>query len=325
MLCLCDWEDGENRMNDQQCVVDVKDLTKAYDGFVAVNKLNLQIIEGEVFGFLGPNGAGKTTSILMLLGLTEPTSGTVRVCGCDPAREPIKVKKVVGYLPENVGFYDDLTARQNLDYTASLNNISAVEASNKIDELLKMVGLSDVSEQKVGEFSHGMKQRLGIADVMIKDPKIVFFDEPTTGIDPEGVDKVLNLISGMVKRKITIVLSSHQLHQVQKICTRIGIMDKGHLVVEGSIDSLGRDTIGEGKFQIEAQVTQRSDGLIESIKGIEGVLNVESSGDVLFISCNDDLRPQVAKTIVNSDSLLIQMKIEEYGLEEIYKRYFHGD
>ena len=309
----------------QQCVIDVKDLTKAYDGFVAVNKLNLQIVEGEVFGFLGPNGAGKTTSILMLLGLTEPTSGTVRVCGYDPAREPVKVKKVVGYLPENVGFYDDLTARQNLDYTASLNGMSVVEASNKVDELLNMVGLSDVSEQKVGEFSHGMKQRLGIADVMIKNPKIVFFDEPTTGIDPKGVDKILNLISDMVKKKITIILSSHQLHQVQKICTRIGIMDKGHLVVEGSIDNLGRDTIGGGKFQIEAQVTQQSDGLIESINGIEGVLNVESSGDLLLITCNDDLRPQVAKTIVNSDSLLIQMKIEEYGLEEIYKKYFHGD
>ena len=309
----------------QQYVVEAKDLTKAYDGFIAVNKLNLQIYEGEVFGFLGPNGAGKTTSILMLIGLTEPTSGTVRVCGYDPAREPVKVKKIVGYLPEKVGFYDDLTARQNLDYTASLNGMSVEETSNKVTELLSMVGLSDVSEQKVGKFSHGMKQRLGIADVMIKDPKIIFFDEPTTGIDPEGVDQVLSLIADMVRRKITIVLSSHQLHQVQKICTRVGIMDKGHLVAEGSIDHLGRDTIGGGKFRIEVQVSQRANGLVKSIEEIEGIISVESSGDLLLISCNDDLRPQVAKTIVNSDSLLIQMKIEEYGLEEIYKRYFHGD
>ena len=150
-----------------QSVVETVDLTKAYDNTTVVDRLNLRIEEGEIFGFLGPNGAGKTTTILMLLGLTEPTSGMARIGGFDCTREPLKVKRITGYLPEKVGFYEDLTARENLDYTGALNGLSRESASGKINELMDMVGLSDVAEHKVGTFSHGMKQRLGIADVMI--------------------------------------------------------------------------------------------------------------------------------------------------------------
>ncbi len=306
----------------KQDIIKATDLVKTYGKLTAVDKLNLCINEGEVFGFLGPNGAGKTTTILMMLGLTEPTSGTARICGFDPAREPLKVKRLTGYLPEKVGFYEDLTAWENLDYTAALNGIPRDAASRKINELLGMVGLSEVGEQKVGTFSHGMKQRLGIADVMIKDPKVAFFDEPTSGIDPEGIEQVLNLIANMAKQNVTIVLSSHQLHQVQKICSRVGILSKGHLVAEGSIDQLGREAIAGGKFRIELQVSEPTLKLISSIKKIKGVSNVESSGDQLLISCDEDLRPKIARAVVDSDSLLVQMKIEEYGLDDIYMKYF---
>ena len=306
----------------KQSVIEAKDLVKTYGGFTAVDRLNLCINEGEVFGFLGPNGAGKTTTILMMLGLTEPTSGMARICGFDPAREPLKVKSLTGYLPEKVGFYEDLTAWENLDYTAALNSISRDAAAKKIKELVGMVGLSEAVEQKVGTFSHGMKQRLGIADVMMKDPKVAFFDEPTSGIDPEGTEQVLNLITNMAKQKVTIVLSSHQLHQVQKICTRVGILSKGHLVAEGSVDQLGREAIAGGKFRIELQVSEPTRKLISSIKKIKGVSNVESSGDQLLISCDEDLRPQIARAVVDSDSLLVQMKIEEYGLDDVYMKYF---
>ena len=306
----------------QQRVIDTEDLTKAYGNFIAVDQLNLRIGEGEVFGFLGPNGAGKTTTILMLLGLAEPTSGVARVCGYDPAREPLNVKRIVGYLPEKVAFYEDLSARDNLDYTAALNGLAQEDAATRIREILDTVGLADVAEQKVGEFSHGMKQRLGIADVMIKDPKVAFFDEPTAGIDPEGIDQVLTLITSMAKRKVTVVLSSHQLHQVQKVCTRVGILSRGRLVAEGSVDRLGRNALGGGKFRIEVQVSQPTSKLISSIQNINGVTNVEGTDNLLLISCGEDLRPQVARTVVDSGSLLVQMKIEEYGLEEIYMKYF---
>ena len=308
-------------MNNQG-IIEAKDLVKTYGKFTAVDKLNLCINEGEVFGFLGPNGAGKTTTILMMLGLTEPTSGTARIFGFDPAREPLKVKRLTGYLPEKVGFYEDLTAWENLDYTAALNGLSREAASKKIKELVDMVGLSEAVKQKVGTFSHGMKQRLGIADVMMKDPKVAFFDEPTSRIDPEGTEQVLRLISNMAKQKVTIVLSSHQLYQVQKICSRVGILSKGHLVAEGSVDELGREKIAGGKFRIELQVSEPTRKLISSIKKIKGVSNVESSEDKLLISCDEDLRPQIARAVVDSNSLLVQMKIEEYGLDDVYMKYF---
>jgi ABC-2 type transport system ATP-binding protein len=306
----------------KQAVIETKELVKTYGKFIAVDKLNLRVDEGEVFGFLGPNGAGKTTTLLMLLGLTEPTSGMARICGFDSTREPIEVKRMTGYLPEKVGFYDDLTASENLDYTAALNGLPREAASKKIAELLNMVGLSEVVKHKVGTFSHGMKQRLGIADVMIKDPKVALFDEPTAGIDPEGIEQVLGLIANMAKQKVTVVLSSHQLHHVQKICTRVGILSKGHLVAEGSVEELGREKIGGGKLRIEVQVVEPTSKLVKSIKSIKGVTNVESSGDLLLISCDKDLRRQIAKVATECDSLIVQMKIEEYGLDEIYMKYF---
>jgi len=304
-----------------QVVVETNNLTKTYDGFTAVDGLNLRIEEGEIFGFLGPNGAGKTTTILMLLGLTEPSSGNAQVCGYNPTREPLKVKRIVGYLPERVGFYEDLTARQNLRYTAELNNLPKEEVERKITDLLATVGLSEVADQQVSTFSRGMKQRLGIADIRVKDPKLAFLDEPTTGIDPEGIDEILKLIVSMAKRKITVIFCSHQLHQVQKICTRVGILAKGHLVADGSIDRLGGKAIGGGRYRIEAEVAQASPGLVDSIKQVKGVLAVQASGNSLLIGCDKDLRGQIAKVIVDSDSLLVGMKIEEYSLEKIYRKY----
>ena len=302
-------------------IVETKNLTKTYNGFTAVDKLTLTIKEGEVFGFLGPNGAGKTTTLLMLLGLTEPSSGIVQVCGYNPTREPLKVKSIVGYLPEKVGFYEDLTARQNLSYTAELNNLPRREAGEGISELLATVGLSQVADQEVSTFSRGMKQRLGIADIWVKKPKLAFLDEPTSGIDPEGIDDVLKLIVSMAKKGITVVFCSHQLQQVQNICTRVGILAKGHLVAEGEIDRLGRRTIGGGRYRIEAEVAQLKPKLIDSIKRVKGVLEVQASGNSLLISCGKDLRGQIAKVIVDSGSPLLGMKIEEYSLERIYKKY----
>ena len=308
----------------QLAVIETKDITKAYGNFIAVDKLNLHVDAGEAFGFLGPNGAGKTTTILMLLGLTEPTSGSATVCGYNPTREPVKVKSVVGYMPEKVGFYEDLTAIENLEYTAWLNNLPRDKISMKVNEVLGMVGLGDSYDQKVGKFSHGMKQRLGIADVMLKEPKVAFFDEPTSGIDPEGIEQILALIADLSKMKVTIILSSHQLHQVQRICTHIGILSKGRLVADGAVDHLGREALSGGKYRIHLQVAQPSSKLVNSLKNINGVRDVEATGDLLVVSCDDDLRPQLSRTVVDCDCLLVQMKIEEYGLEEIYMKYFRG-
>jgi ABC-2 type transport system ATP-binding protein len=233
---------------ERQIVIEAEGLTKKYGHQVAVNDLNLQIREGEVFGFLGPNGAGKTTTLLMFLGLTEPTSGKVRVIGFDPTRDPFHVKEKVGYLPENVGFYDDMDARQNLQYIARLNRIPDKVSSGRIDESLKVVDLLEEVGKKVGTYSKGMRQRLGIAEVLIKEPKLIFLDEPTIGLDPDGTNRMLDLICALSREKnITIFLSSHLLDQVQRICDRVGIMIKGDLVAMGPIEELAKKKLGIDK------------------------------------------------------------------------------
>ncbi|HUL22326.1 MAG TPA: ABC transporter ATP-binding protein [Thermodesulfobacteriota bacterium] len=231
-----------------QTIIEAEGLTKKYGMQIAVNNLTLGIGEGEVFGFLGPNGAGKTTTLLMFLGLTEPSSGKVRVIGFDPAREPLRVKEKVGYLPENVGFYDDMDARQNLQFIARLNRIPDGTSAKKIDELLQQVGLFEEGKKKVGTYSKGMRQRLGIAEVLIKEPKLIFLDEPTIGLDPDGTNRMLDLIHSLSRdRNITIFLSSHLLDQVQRICDRVGIMIKGNLVAIGPIQELAKKKLGVEK------------------------------------------------------------------------------
>jgi len=231
-----------------QIIIEAEGLTKKYGTQIAVNSLALQIREGEVFGFLGPNGAGKTTTLLMFLGLTEPTSGKVRIVGFDPTREPLRVKEKVGYLPENVGFYDDMDAGQNLRFIARLNRIPDGVSDKRIDELLEQVGLFEEGKKKVGTYSKGMRQRLGIAEVLIKEPKLIFLDEPTIGLDPDGTNRMLDLIHSLSReRNITIFLSSHLLDQVQRICDRVGIMIKGSLVAIGPIQELAQKKLGVEK------------------------------------------------------------------------------
>lgn len=233
-----------------QFVIDTAGLTKEYGEQKAVDGLTLQVREGDIFGFLGPNGAGKTTTILMFLGLTEPTSGTVRICGFDPAREALRVKERVGYLPENVGFYEDMDAIQNLRYVARLNRMPDNVSTPRIEALLKEVGLFEDRKKKVGIYSKGMRQRLGIAEALIKEPKVVFLDEPTIGLDPEGTNHMLDFIQALSRDKgITIFLSSHLLDQVQRICDRVGIMFHGKLLAVGTIDELSRQQFGVGGGQ----------------------------------------------------------------------------
>jgi ABC-2 type transport system ATP-binding protein len=231
-----------------QTVIETLGLTKYYGQEAAVDKLSFAVQQGEIFGFLGPNGAGKTTTILMLLGLTEPSRGDARVFGFNPAREPLKVKRLVGYLPENVGFYQDMTARENLRYVARLNGIPDEVSSDKIDQALDIVGLSADAHKKAGAFSRGMSQRLGIAEVLIKDPKLCFLDEPTLGLDPDGAIRMIELIERLSReRTITMFISSHNLDQVQRISRRVGIMIKGKLVAMGPMEDLAKEKLGVGK------------------------------------------------------------------------------
>ena len=310
-------------MSDNNNIIIAKDLSKKYNEHLVVDNLNLAIKKGEIFGLLGPNGAGKSTVILMALGLTEPSSGSINVAGFNSTREPLKVKRITGYLPEKVGFYDDMTAKSNLTYTAELNNIPYRETPKKIDEVLEIVELTKNKNQLVKTFSKGMKQRLGIADVLIKDPQLVIFDEPTEGLDLKVANQILQTILNLNKQKnITFLLSSHQLNLMQRVCPRVGILSRGKLIGEGNVENLGRNLFGGGKYRIELELEKVTDEIIEKLKKLDKVVNVNKVDNQLQVVCDKDIRQDISRLITDEGILMTRMNMKKDALEEIYLKYF---
>lgn len=306
-------------------VIEIKDLVKDYRTTRAVDHLNLNIRQGEVFGLLGPNGAGKTTVILSLLGLSEPTSGSVTVRGYDATSQPLRVKRITGYLPDEVGFSDNSTGLESLVYTAMLNGIPRGKAVESARELLKLVGLEEAGDKKTKTYSKGMKQRLGLADVLIKEPEIMVLDEPTIGIDPKGILDFLELIRNLSKEKgITVLLSSHLLHQVQKICDRVGILVEGKLLAVGNVHELADELFGDKDTSITAEISPVSDDLLQAIEQQEPVKEVYRSNGSVVIKGSRDAAPAISQTVVQKGGKLYRLSYQEYGLDEIYQQYFEG-
>ena len=277
-------------------VIEISHLTKQYGSKTAVNDLSLSIRRGEVFGLLGPNGAGKTTTILMLLGLTEPTSGTAEILGKNCAREPLAVKSVVGYLPDNVGFYSDMTGRQNLRFTGRLNGLPKDVIEERIDRLLERVGMTHAADQKAGTYSKGMRQRLGIADVLMKDPQIIVMDEPTLGIDPEGMRELLELIRKLsVEDGRTLLISSHQLQQIQQVCDRVGIFVEGSLIASGTLKDLEEKIRKDGGYLLELEVQPCDDKVLGMLYKQPGVQNISKEGSRFMVSSASDIRGELTK------------------------------
>jgi len=319
-------------------IIELTDLTRKYGSFTAVDNLNLSIREGEIFGLLGPNGAGKSTTILMILGLTEPTSGSVKVCDIDPVTEPIEVKKKIGYLPEDVGFYYNRNGLENLVFTARLNRIPEKTAIEKAEQLLVRVGLEDVAGKKTGKYSRGMLQRLGLADVLIKNPEVIILDEPTLGIDPKGVREFMELIEELSREEgITVLFSSHDLYQVQQVCDRVGLFVRGKLLAEGDIQSLSKNLFSHSPYIIEAGISafrkndpdHSDDSLSDEqmsdiVKHLDGVIAVSRKNERFQIECTHDMTADIARAIVESGAGLDYLNRKEYGLSDIYYRYFEG-
>ena len=313
---------------DQKIVIQTSDLTKKYEetGTVAVDALSLDIFEGEVFGLLGPNGAGKTTTILMLLGLTEPTSGQANVLDHDCVRGSIDIKRVVGYLPDNVGFYNDMTGFENLRFVGRLNELSEEIIAQRSGVLLERVGLTDVADKRVATYSKGMKQRLAIADILMKDPQIIILDEPTLGIDPEGMRELLSLIRGLSEEDgRTVVISSHQLQQIQQICDRVGIFVGGKLIACGEISELASKLNEDGNVLIELGAAPLEKELEEIIAGLDSVNGVECENDLLIISCKEDIRCELPDILSNKGYRLSHLRMRSDDLDEIYHRYFEKE
>ena len=302
-----------------ETVIEARGLRKLYGSFAAVDGLDLTIEAGTVFGVLGPNGSGKTTTILMLMGLTEITAGTVRVMGLDPARQPLQVKRLVGYMPDSVGFYDHLTARHNLRFTGRLAGVPAGELDGRIEAALARVALMPQIDKPAGALSHGMRRRLGLADMLLKRPRIAILDEPTSGLDPAATHEFLDLIRDLKREGMTILLSSHLLDQVQAVCDRVGLFAKGKMVLEGSVGDLARQVLGaRHRVVIEA----RGPDVTASVQRVAGVARAERVGDRYAVDANADVRGAVVAAIAGAGGEVLSVTAEETSLDAIYTRYF---
>jgi ABC-2 type transport system ATP-binding protein len=305
-----------------ELVIEAQGLTKRYGTATVVDGVSFNVAAGEIFGLLGPNGAGKTTTILMLLGLSEISAGRARVVDHDPVREPLAVKRRVGYLPDAVGFYDYLTAADNLRYTARLMGIEATDRERRIAAALSRVGLHKVADQRVATFSRGMRQRLGLAEIVMKEARIAILDEPTSGLDPQATAELLELIRELKRDGVSILLSSHLLDRVQSVCDRVALFKAGRIVLIGTVAELGREVLGGG-FAVEVEA--QGQGLAKCLAGIPGVSSVEETGPGrLRLLSERDVRPEAAAAVVGAGGRLTRLSVEEPSLEAIYARYFQG-
>jgi ABC-2 type transport system ATP-binding protein len=301
-------------------VIAVQNLAKRYGKLDVVDHINLSIAKGEIFGLLGPNGAGKTTTILMMLGLTDISSGSVHVLGFDPARAPLDVKRRVGYLPDSVGFYDHMTAAENLLYTAKLMGLPSPERSRRVLAALARVRLLDVAEKRVATFSRGMRQRLGLAEIIVKQAEIAILDEPTSGLDPQATVEFLELIKELKSEGVTVLLSSHLLDQVQRICDRVALFQSGRIVLMGSVADLAKQVLGAG-FVVEVEASGL--GLDRRLATIPGVTQVETTTPERFrLTADRDVRPDAARAVVAANGSLRRLSVDEPSLDAIYTRYF---
>jgi ABC-2 type transport system ATP-binding protein len=297
------------------------DLTKLYGERPVVDHLNLEIAPGEIFGLLGPNGAGKTTTILMLLGLIEPTSGQLEILGHDPRRHPLEVKRMVGFLPDAVGFYDTMTGRENLRFTARLNGVGDPEP--RLDDLLEQVGLASAADQAAGEYSRGMKQRLGLADALVKNPSVLILDEPTTAIDPEGVAEMLSLIRHLATDdNVTVLLSSHLLHQVQAVCDRVAIFVEGIVVAQGPPHELAVEA--EGPARVEFRIGGDSEAARDKLAALDTIDDV-APGRVpgsWIAGVETGHIPDTVRQLVSAGVDVVGIRRVDDDLDTIYRRYF---
>ena len=304
-------------------VISARGLLKLYGAQRAVNGIDLDIRRGEIFGLLGPNGAGKTTTILMMLGLTEISGGTVDVLGFNPVREPLEVKRRVGYLPDEVGFYDHLTARENLAYTARLLDIPRSQVGRRIMEAVESVKLADVVDKRVGTYSRGMRQRLGIAEIVMKKAEVAILDEPTSGLDPHATLELLDMIRGLKRTGVAVLLSSHLLDRVQSVCDRVALFSRGNIALMGSVVELANQVLGAGHpLLVEASGID----VAGALSGVPGVQKVTSEGEGAWrVVADRDVRAAVAQRIVSSGGALTRLADLQPSLEEVYTRYFQEE
>ena len=306
-----------------EVVIRAEQLTKRYGADLAVDHIDLEVNAGEIVGILGPNGSGKTTTILMLLGLTEPTGGRAVVAGFDPLRDPLEVKRRVGYMPDQVGFYDGLSALDNLAYTGRLAGLSRDEIDARFADAMERVGLTTVGRNRVRTYSQGMRQRLGLAEVLMKRPSVAILDEPTTALDPHSTQEFLDMIRGLKADGTAVLLSSHHLDQVQSVCDRVALFNRGRIALSGTVTELAGRVLGGGHvIDVEARGPEGAVGIADRLAAVPGVVRIQALGGERYrVDCQRDLRAEIARRLA-PEVELVGIHFAAPSLNEVYNRYF---
>jgi ABC-type multidrug transport system ATPase subunit len=299
--------------------ISVKNLIKKYNSNTAVNDISFNVRESEIFGFLGPNGAGKTTTIKSMLGLVNFNTGSIKIKNFNILHQGKNAKKFIGYLPEQVAFYDNLTALQNLYFIAEMKN----SLKNQCKILIKEFGLSNAINKKVGTFSKGMVQRLGMARALIDNPPILILDEPSGGLDPRGVILIRNKIREMKKNGATIFISSHILSEIQELCDRVCIINNGEIVAQDSVDGLRK--ILKIKPKITIELEKLSENIIESINNIKGIEKIDVIDNNVSIICDSKIKARIIINIEKSGGKIINIHTKDPSLEEVFMRFTEED
>jgi len=299
--------------------VKTSDLVKDFNGLKAVDHLNLEVPEGAIYGFLGPNGSGKTTTLKMLTGMTKPTSGTIEILGVPMVFGKQKIQDNIGFLPDVPGFYDWMTAREFLTFCGELFHIDTPILKERVKSLLKIVGLEKSDKKKIGTYSRGMKQRLGIAQAMINEPKVIFLDEPVSALDPQGRKEVIDIIQGL-KGKVTVFFSTHILSDVERICDRVVIINKGAIILEDTIENI-KAMSNTRDIEIEADAPSIS-RLYERIGQEKYILSLKMNHQTMTLTVDDlDVaRLHLNEVIFKHRIMIKKLMIKEPTLEDIYMR-----
>ena len=306
-------------------MISVQGISKHFGAIKAVNNISFSINEGEITGLLGPNGAGKTTTLRMLTSYLRPDGGTITIGDCDVSRDPVGVRKIIGYLPESAPVYGDMLVYDYLEFIA---RIRGIEGEGRIADIGSLCGINEVMHMNIGELSKGYRQRVGLAQSMIHDPEIIILDEPTSGLDPNQIIEIRNLIREIGKRK-TIILSTHILSEVEATCNRVIIIDRGNIVADDSMENL-QEQSGEEKRIIVRISGADFQELSGQLAGIAGVEKVERLPDAELVSArviarrNTDIRPDVSRMINNNNWALYELSQEQQSLERIFRERTGG-
>jgi len=307
-----------------QSVITVSNLTKFYGDFKALDSVSFAVEKGWIYGYLGPNGAGKTTTIRTMLGLLKPDQGEVQITGINPTKDPVQALQSLGYAPELPTLQTFFTGEQMLDFMGKMFGLATLARKEKIKQLLDLVGLEEWGDKKIGKYSKGMVQRLSLALALVNDPMVLIMDEPTIGMDPEATAHFRNLFTTLSKQGKTVFISSHLLGEVQRICTHVGMINRGRMVFDGPITQV-LETFTQ-QWVIEAEVKKVTKPMIPALKKLDYVQDVKSEGNKLRIELKEkkDLRGEISSEIFKHKGVLLSLNLHQITLEDAYLRALKG-